>query len=287
MDQLGFQGVLWCDSNGVQGGGDLLLCKSSSVVIAYLIDEGAENTEIGFNRNLLQFPLPLGLRIHYVISLKTRKTYMGLLFVRPFKPLESLLGSSILWHHEAWRHPTFPFAKSSPEKIELELMLQAGLLPSYTGMYYSLDHEHQFMKPGIEENSGNNNTGIVDYMLNNPPPQQPPSGFCGSTSLDRLSFPEVLEFTDFGPKLALNQDNTLEKENGVDPVYLLKFPVLGDKLQNQTLMFPPATTDNEEKFKGVSIESKAIVVEEEEGEDEEARMSKNTSVQLHYLEGSL
>ncbi|KAF8395730.1 hypothetical protein HHK36_019681 [Tetracentron sinense] len=163
----------------------------------------------------------------------------------------------------------------------------AGLLPSYTGMYYSLDYEHQFMKPGIEENSGDNNTGIVDYMLNNPPPQQPPSGFCGSTSLDRLSFPEVLEFTDFGPKLALNQDNTSEKENGVDPVYFLKFPVLGDKLQNQTLMFPPVTTDNEEKFKGVSIESKVIVVEEEEGEDEEARMSENTSVQLHYLEGSL
>ncbi|KAF8409025.1 hypothetical protein HHK36_005097 [Tetracentron sinense] len=85
---------------------------------------------------------------------------------------------------------------------------KVGMPPCYIGMYYSLDHEHQFMKPGIEEKSGDNNTGTVDYMLNNPPPQQLPSVFCGSISLDRLSFPEVLQFADFRPKFALNQANT-------------------------------------------------------------------------------
>ncbi|KAF8392032.1 hypothetical protein HHK36_022372 [Tetracentron sinense] len=166
-------------------------------------------------------------------------------------------------------------------------LLQADLPQSYTGMYYSLDPQHQFMKPRVGENSCNNNTGMVDYMLSNPPPQQIPSGFCSSTSLDRLSFAEVMQFADFGPKLALNQTNSSEKDNGVDPVYFLKFPVLGEKLQDQTLMVSPPTAGNEEKFKGVSGESKATVVEEVEEEDEEARISENTSVQLHFHGGNL
>ncbi|KAL7105751.1 hypothetical protein ACP275_07G064500 [Erythranthe tilingii] len=85
---------------------------------------------------------------------------------------------------------------------------------------------------------------IVDYMLNNNPPplinQQPPppppnfSG--GSNSFDKLSFADVMQFADFGPKLGLlNQSKATEElENGLDPVYFLKFPVLNDghKLQD-------------------------------------------------------
>ncbi|KAL8048422.1 hypothetical protein ABFX02_07G064500 [Erythranthe guttata] len=88
---------------------------------------------------------------------------------------------------------------------------------------------------------------IVDYMLNNNPPlinQQPPlppppppnfSG--GSNSFDKLSFADVMQFADLGPKLGLlNQSKATEElENGLDPVYFLKFPVLTDdrhKLQD-------------------------------------------------------
>ncbi|EYU31409.1 hypothetical protein MIMGU_mgv1a022101mg, partial [Erythranthe guttata] len=85
---------------------------------------------------------------------------------------------------------------------------------------------------------------IVDYMLNNNPPlinQQPPPpppNFPGgSNSFDKLSFADVMQFADFGPKLGLlNQSKATEElENGLDPVYFLKFPVLNDdrhKLQD-------------------------------------------------------
>ncbi|CAL5096489.1 unnamed protein product [Urochloa decumbens] len=47
---------------------------------------------------------------------------------------------------------------------------------------------------------------MVDYMLGQqapaPPPAQPPQG---QVSFDKLSFSDVLQFADFGPKLALNQ----------------------------------------------------------------------------------
>lgn len=159
---------------------------------------------------------------------------------------------------------------------------------SFTGLDYSLDHHHQFMKPHIVgENSGDNNTGMVDYMFNNPPPQQNSPGFSGATSLDRLSFAEVMQFADFGPKLALNQAKIPDEENGIDPVYFLKFPVLNDRLQDQSVMIPPLNTNDEEKFQGLNIDNKAIMMEEEEGEEEEGRVSENTLVRLRMLGGSL
>ncbi|WCJ33217.1 basic helix-loop-helix (bHLH) DNA-binding superfamily protein [Euphorbia peplus] len=103
---------------------------------------------------------------------------------------------------------------------------------AFTGLDYSLDHHQQ--QPQIGKSSGedhNTNTGIIDYMLNNPHHQQQQisSGpFCNSSSLDKLSFADVMQFADFGPKLALNQTK-LDQEAGIDPVYFLKFPVLNDK----------------------------------------------------------
>lgn len=80
-------------------------------------------------------------------------------------------------------------------------------------------------------------------------------GFYGTTasssscSFDKLSFADVMQFADFGPKLALNQSKNCElgeeeeqegvgeEESGMDPVYFLKFPVLNDKsLEGQNLM---------------------------------------------------
>ncbi|XP_043720229.1 transcription factor FAMA [Telopea speciosissima] len=164
----------------------------------------------------------------------------------------------------------------------------AGLPASFTTLDYTLDHQHQqqqqqqqFIKPRFEENSGNSNTGMVDYMLNNPPPQQSSPGFCSVSSLDRLSFADVMQFADFGPKLGLNQTKISDGENGIDdPVYFLKFPVLSDKLEDHSLM-----------FQGGSMESMAKVAEEEEEREEEegGQVSENTSSvpRLRILGGSL
>ncbi|KAL3620036.1 hypothetical protein CASFOL_034948 [Castilleja foliolosa] len=74
---------------------------------------------------------------------------------------------------------------------------------------------------------------VDHHMLNTPTDQTPPlsSNFYGSNSFDKLSFADVMQFADFGPKLALNQTKTTddEEENGIDPVYFLKFPVLNDQ----------------------------------------------------------
>uniref|UniRef100_A0A2N9FUW9 BHLH domain-containing protein n=1 Tax=Fagus sylvatica TaxID=28930 RepID=A0A2N9FUW9_FAGSY len=172
--------------------------------------------------------------------------------------------------------------------------LQTSLPPSFMGLDYSLEQHHhqqqqQFMKPRIGETSGDTNNGMVDYLLNNPHQQQQQqiaSGFCGSNSFDKLNFADVMQFADFGPKLALNQTKISEEESGIDPVYFLKFPVLNDKFEDQSLMVPQHGVDiNEERFKGVSVEDEARVGE---GgvmirEDEEARVSDNTSVQLQFL----
>jgi hypothetical protein len=45
---------------------------------------------------------------------------------------------------------------------------------------------------------------MVDYMLGQTPPP-PQGGPHGQVSLDKLSFSDVLQFADFGPRLALNQ----------------------------------------------------------------------------------
>ncbi|XP_031267549.1 transcription factor FAMA isoform X1 [Pistacia vera] len=152
---------------------------------------------------------------------------------------------------------------------------------SFPGLEYSLEHhqhqDHHIMKPPrIGESSGDNNDhGMIDYMLNNPQPQQLQisSGFCTSNSFDKLSFADVMQFADFGPKLSLNQSKIPEEETGIDPVYFLKFPVLNDRLEDQSLMAPqPGVSNEESNFKGL-----------ENREDEEGRVSENNPVQLRFL----
>nr|AKA58670.1 FAMA(L) [Vitis riparia] len=157
-------------------------------------------------------------------------------------------------------------------------LFQAALPASFTGLDYTLNQQQQqkqLMKPRMGESSDDNNHGVVDYMLSNPQHQQlTSSGFC-SSSFDKLSFADVMQFADFGPKLALNQTKVSEEETGIDPVYFLKFPVLNDKLQDHdSLMVPQPVVGGEERY-----EEARIVEEIGEGEDEE----ENTSVQLQFL----
>nr|GME01119.1 transcription factor FAMA-like isoform X1 [Ipomoea batatas] len=112
--------------------------------------------------------------------------------------------------------------------MEKEDNYTASLAPSFPGLDYSSPHVGQTTSCG----------NTVDYMVNahpTAPPQQPPlvPGFCGgSTSLDKLSFADVMQFADFGPKLGLNEANKVsEEKTGLDPVYFLKFPVLNEKVQ--------------------------------------------------------
>lgn len=177
--------------------------------------------------------------------------------------------------------------------------LQAPLPSGFPGLDYTLEHHHhqqqqqQYFKPRIGETSGDNNNGMVDYLLGNPhhhqqQQQQPPvaSGFCGSSSFDKLSFADVMQFADFGPKLALNQTRISAEESAIDPVYFLKFPVLNDKLEDQSLMVAQHGAENEERFKRVSVEDEGRVLGEEAGnirDEEEARVSDNNSSQLRFL----
>ncbi|KAL2463334.1 Transcription factor FAMA [Forsythia ovata] len=149
---------------------------------------------------------------------------------------------------------------------------------NYPGIDYSIENHHhqQIMRPHIGETSADNTCQMVDYMLNNPPLQS--SNFCGSASLDKLSFADVMQLADFGPKLALNQARTCDDQEtggGIDPVYFLKFPVLNEKLQDdQSLLAEPQIVgDNQEISNGKAVE--------EGGED---MFEENTSVhQLRFL----
>ncbi|KAF0926727.1 hypothetical protein E2562_027160 [Oryza meyeriana var. granulata] len=68
---------------------------------------------------------------------------------------------------------------------------------------------------------------MVDYMLGQPPPPTP--GPQSQVSFDKLTFSDVLQFTDFGPKLALNQPAASENGGGDDDdddSYFLRFQSL-------------------------------------------------------------
>ncbi|GAB2295709.1 hypothetical protein Dimus_029863 [Dionaea muscipula] len=113
----------------------------------------------------------------------------------------------------------------------------------------------------VGESSGGG-INMVDYMLNDQQQEHhhhqaansissnnymllASSGLCSSTaaaSLDRLSFADVMQFADFGPRLSLNHNyatsnnigfessTTTDHHNNtaIDPIYFLKFPVLND-----------------------------------------------------------
>lgn len=133
-------------------------------------------------------------------------------------------------------------------------MFQAALPPlpatGLTGRDYSFDQQRLMMMGSqIEEGSSDDNDGVVNFMtnVNNVQQQQQLcSGFYLNNSLDRLSFADVMQFADLGPKLMLNQQGKSipqEEEGagggaaGVDPAgYFLKFPVLNDKFDEDHLM---------------------------------------------------
>lgn len=148
-------------------------------------------------------------------------------------------------------------------------LFQANHPASFAPLDYPL--EHQLHHSRQQENS-ENSIEMVDYMLSNPPPQT-------QISFDKLSFADVMQFADFGPKLALNQSKISEDEN-----YFLKFQVLGDKLPEDPLTAPPpppppAADGGEDRFGGTSLESKGMTMEEERPEEreEEGRFSENVS----------
>ncbi|KAL8484627.1 hypothetical protein ACS0TY_027069 [Phlomoides rotata] len=100
---------------------------------------------------------------------------------------------------------------------------------NYLGNFPTLDYNNNHDDPEIGASSSdhnNNNSSVVDYMLNNPQLQQQQSAnFYGSNSFDKLSFADVMQFADFGPKLGLNQSKSAEEESS----YMLKFPVLASQ----------------------------------------------------------
>ncbi|KAF5736648.1 hypothetical protein HS088_TW14G00795 [Tripterygium wilfordii] len=187
--------------------------------------------------------------------------------------------------------------------MEKEENYQASFMGS---LDYSLDnlHQNKHMKPRIGQTSGdnNNNSGMIDYMLNQPHQQQQAqqissSGYCTpNNSLDKLSFADVMQFADFGSKLGLNHQDKVssnEEETGIiDPVYFLKFPVLNEKAEDPSSLMVPHTQSisgemiNEERlFHGLNINGHDDVEGEEDAKEinEEARVSdpeKNAIIPL-------
>nr|WAK86082.1 transcription factor bHLH36 [Nothapodytes nimmoniana] len=178
--------------------------------------------------------------------------------------------------------------------MEKEDNFSTTLPLSFPELEYSIDNhdEHQqqqkHMIQGLVETSGENGNQMVDYTVYHHQPQQlVSSSFFGSTSFDKLRFADVMQFADFGPKLALNQTTKApEDEPGLDPVYFPKFLVLNEKLQDdeeQSLMVQQSVGDDEERFNKNNNKARII-----EGEDNEAWALKNASsaAQLQFLSGN-
>lgn len=94
----------------------------------------------------------------------------------------------------------------------------------------------------------------------------------------------MMQFADFGPKLALNQTrNQDDQETGIDPVYFLKFPVLNEKIedhnQTQHLMSSHQTSQEGGECEG-NIGN--VFLDEKEDQDDE---NDNNSVQLRFIGG--
>uniref|UniRef100_A0A1J3DFJ7 Transcription factor FAMA n=1 Tax=Noccaea caerulescens TaxID=107243 RepID=A0A1J3DFJ7_NOCCA len=145
-----------------------------------------------------------------------------------------------------------------------------------------------------ESSGGNddNSSGMIDYMFNRNLQQQKqsqhqlsPSGFGATPSFDKMSFADVMQFADFGPKLALNQSrNQDDQETGIDPVYFLKFPVLNDKVEdhNQT-QHHHNQTQHLMSQEGGECEGNVFLEEKEDDQDHED--NDNNSVQLRFIGG--
>ncbi|KAL0548031.1 hypothetical protein IC582_012470 [Cucumis melo] len=127
---------------------------------------------------------------------------------------------------------------------------EGSMAPSFSGHQDLYNNQDQFMRsrPNFET-SADNSTGILTYFPANP-----------ITSPDKLSFGEVMQFADFGPKLSLNRFDDDSEPPGIDPVYFLKFPVLNNERVEET-----ATTGGEtEEAAEIGGRSLNIVGEVEE-----------------------
>ncbi|KAG2266133.1 hypothetical protein Bca52824_073212 [Brassica carinata] len=129
-----------------------------------------------------------------------------------------------------------------------------------------------------------NNSDVIYYMSRRSIEQQKqtmqqqhqlsPSGFGATPSLAG-----VMQFADFGPKVALNQtSNQDDQETWMDPVYFLKLPVLNDKIEDHN------QTHNLMSQAGGECEGNIVNVflEEKENQDDE---NNNNSVQLRFTGG--
>ncbi|XP_058772186.1 transcription factor FAMA isoform X2 [Vicia villosa] len=114
--------------------------------------------------------------------------------------------------------------------------------PCFNTLDYSLDQQYQHLtKFRVGETSGENNNGMVDNYM---PQTQNSGGFYGGTttnnSFDKMSFADVMQFADFGPKLALKrQESEID-----DPVYFLKFPVLNNKTEDRNVTLSHELVDS-------------------------------------------
>ncbi|ESQ37244.1 hypothetical protein EUTSA_v10002558mg [Eutrema salsugineum] len=128
---------------------------------------------------------------------------------------------------------------------------------------------------------------MIDYMFNrnlqqqkqSMPQQQQlsPSGFGATPTFDKMSFADVMQFADFGPKLALNQTrNQDDQETGMDPVYFLKFPVLNDKIEDHNQTHHLMSQEGGECEGNIGN----VFLEEKENQDDE---NDNNSVQLRFI----
>ncbi|KAF8117668.1 hypothetical protein N665_0008s0024 [Sinapis alba] len=135
--------------------------------------------------------------------------------------------------------------------------------------------------------------GMIDYMFNRNLHQQQkqsmpqqhqlsPSGFGSATpTFDKMSFADVMQFADFGPKLALNQTRNQDDQEtapGMDPVYFLKFPVLNDKIEDDHNQTHHLMSQEGGECEG-NIGN--VFLEENENQEDE---NDNNSVQLRFIE---
>ncbi|CAN6447790.1 unnamed protein product [Victoria cruziana] len=122
---------------------------------------------------------------------------------------------------------------------------------------------------------------MVDYMLANPQLTSSSTGLGTGNSPDRLSFADVMQFAEYGTKNVTIQNGENDDgrcaENGLDPVYFLKFPVLNERIQDQQILSPSAA-------EAIASSDRIPAATEDETE---GGCSENASVQFsHRFEGS-
>ncbi|XP_047317060.1 transcription factor FAMA-like [Impatiens glandulifera] len=163
-----------------------------------------------------------------------------------------------------------------------------GLHGKYSGFGYhssssTFDDRHEHEAP-----NGNNNQ-IVDYMLNN---------LSQSTQASPgLSFADVMQLADLGPKLGLNHTKLATEGDGhvdhgtgiVDPIDFLKFPVLNDKIQmvdhrhDQSLMvFKPQEEESGDVSKDI-----IRVSDEKVGKCHDNETKKSSMHQILAIHGDI